>query len=117
MPGLVYGIIASRLPESPRYLVLKGRDAQAEALIHRVQPGIDAKAEVLAIRTAIEDDAKLAKGSTLRGPVLGLKKIVWLGIILSVFQQFVGINVIFYYSTSSGPRSDSASPTRSPSRS
>ena len=99
VPGLVYGIVASRLPESPRYLVLKGRDAQAQALIHRVQPGVDAAAEVLAIRTAIETDATVSKGATLRGPVLGLKKIVWLGIILSVFQQFVGINVIFYYST------------------
>ena len=32
--------------------------------------------------------------------MLGLQRIVWVGIILSVFQQFVGINVIFYYSTS-----------------
>jgi SP family sugar:H+ symporter-like MFS transporter len=78
---------------------MRGRDAQAEALVHRVQPGVDAAAEVRAIRSAIETDAAVAKGSTLRGPVLGLKKIVWLGIILSVFQQFVGINVIFYYST------------------
>ena len=36
----------------------------------------------------------------LRGPRLGLKPIVWVGILLSVFQQAVGINVIFYYSTS-----------------
>lgn len=32
--------------------------------------------------------------------MFGLQGIVWVGIILSVFQQFVGINVIFYYSTS-----------------
>ncbi len=35
----------------------------------------------------------------LKGPALGLLPIVWIGILLSVFQQFVGINVIFYYST------------------
>ena len=35
----------------------------------------------------------------LRGPALGLKPIVWVGILLSVFQQAVGINVIFYYSS------------------
>jgi MFS transporter, SP family, sugar:H+ symporter len=35
----------------------------------------------------------------LRGPALGLLPIVWVGIMLSVFQQFVGINVIFYYSS------------------
>jgi SP family sugar:H+ symporter-like MFS transporter len=35
----------------------------------------------------------------VRGPALGLMPIVWVGIGLSVFQQFVGINVIFYYSS------------------
>ena len=35
----------------------------------------------------------------LRGPRAGLLPVVWIGILLSMFQQFVGINVIFYYST------------------
>jgi hypothetical protein len=35
----------------------------------------------------------------LRGPALGLQPIVWVAILLSVFQQAVGINVIFYYSS------------------
>ncbi|HAM11978.1 MAG TPA: MFS transporter, partial [Microbacterium sp.] len=48
---------------------------------------------------AIETDKKNA-GVSIRGKALGLQPIVWIGIILSVFQQFVGINVIFYYSTS-----------------
>ena len=34
----------------------------------------------------------------LAGPAFGLLPVVWTGILLSVFQQFVGINVIFYYS-------------------
>jgi MFS family permease len=38
--------------------------------------------------------------SDLRGPRFGLLAMVWVGILLSVFQQFVGINVIFYYSSS-----------------
>ncbi len=37
--------------------------------------------------------------SDLRGPRFELLPIVWTGVILSVFQQFVGINVIFYYSS------------------
>jgi len=34
----------------------------------------------------------------LAGPAFGFLPVVWTGILLSVFQQFVGINVIFYYS-------------------
>lgn len=44
-------------------------------------------------------DKKAADRVTLRGPVLGLLGVVWVGILLSVFQQFVGINVIVHYST------------------
>ena len=39
------------------------------------------------------------RGATCRARRYGLLPIVWVGIGLSVFQQFVGINVIFYYSS------------------
>ena len=40
-----------------------------------------------------------------------LLPVVWTGVMLAVFQQFVGINVIFYYSSGSGRRWVSAPPT------
>jgi MFS family permease len=48
-------------------------------------------------RTLSSDRA--ATWRSLRGKALGLSPVVWMGILLSVFQQFVGINVIFYYSS------------------
>ena len=65
----------------------------------RLVPPADLDKTINEITTAIDEDRK-NKGVSLRGPVFGLQGIVWIGIILSVFQQFVGINVIFYYSTS-----------------
>ncbi|RAD10671.1 MFS transporter, partial [Burkholderia multivorans] len=50
----------------------------------------------------IRDSLKREERESFRdllGRAFGLKPIVWIGILLSVFQQFVGINVIFYYST------------------
>jgi sugar porter (SP) family MFS transporter len=99
VPGLVYGLIALRLPESPRYLVLKGDLAKARTVYERYWPGHDPDSALGDIRRSIDADRAVAQGSTLRGDRFGLKPIVWIGIILSVFQQFVGINVIFYYST------------------
>jgi SP family sugar:H+ symporter-like MFS transporter len=64
----------------------------------RLVPPADLDQTMTELTKAIEFD-KETQGVTLRGPVLGLQSIVWVGIILSVFQQFVGINVIFYYST------------------
>ena len=99
IPGIVYGVIALRLPESPRFLVLKGDEAKARTVFERYWPGQDADAALGDIRKSIATDAEARRTGTLVGSRFGLKPIVWIGIILSVFQQFVGINVIFYYST------------------
>lgn len=99
VPALVYGVLALLLPESPRYLVLHGAEDKARAVLERVVPDGEVDREIRDMKASIDEDLRAKRTGTLRGPVFGLKPIVWIGIILSVFQQFVGINVIFYYST------------------
>ena len=99
IPAAVYGFLAFTMPESPRFLLSRGRTDEARAIFARLVPPADLEKTVKDLTTAIETDRK-NKGASLAGPALGLQPIVWIGIILSVFQQFVGINVIFYYSTS-----------------
>jgi SP family sugar:H+ symporter-like MFS transporter len=59
---------------------------------------IDIQAKVREIQATLARERK-PSWRDLRGPAVGLLPIVWVGIGLSVFQQFVGINVIFYYSS------------------
>jgi len=99
LPAVVYGLIAIALPESPRFLVLKGRDDAVRDIFARLWPGDDVERAIRDMRDAIETDQQGSQKGALRGDRFGLKPIVWIGIILSIFQQFVGINVIFYYST------------------
>ncbi|MET0975260.1 MAG: sugar porter family MFS transporter [Leifsonia sp.] len=98
IPSVVYGVIALRLPESPRFLLTKGRTDEARAVFATLVEPDDLDRSISDIQQAIDEDKEGAK-ATLRGPRFGLKGIVWIGLILSIFQQFVGINVIFYYST------------------
>lgn len=98
LPALIYGLLALRLPESPRYLMQKGREAEATKVFASLWPKADVDKAVKDIRSSIAEDAK-AKKASLFGGRFGLLPIVWIGIALSMFQQFVGINVIFYYST------------------
>lgn len=98
IPGLIYGIAALRLPESPRYLVAKHQDAAAAQILADDTGEADPDHKIRQIRFSLGDDNKRSL-SDLRGRALGLHPFVWTGILLSVFQQFVGINVIFYYST------------------
>lgn len=99
IPGVVYGVIALILPESPRFLVMKGEDDKVRAIFATYWPGEDPDRAIGEMRDSIAADAEARRTGTLRGPRFGLKPIVWIGIVLSIFQQFVGINVIFYYST------------------
>ncbi len=99
VPAAVYGILSFTVPESPRFLITQGRTDEARAIFSRLVPAVDLEKTMNELVSAIETDQRNASAS-LRGPALGLQPIVWIGIILSVFQQFVGINVIFYYSTS-----------------
>lgn len=98
VPSIVYGIVSLRLPESPRYLVAKGKIDQASEVLTTVTGAIDVKAKIDEITGTLNTERSESLRD-LRGNRLGLKPIVWVGILLSVFQQFVGINVIFYYST------------------
>jgi MFS transporter, SP family, sugar:H+ symporter len=97
LPALLYGGLALRIPESPRYLVLKNRIPEAKRVIQRMIGG-DVDAKVREIQDSVQGGVDKVQLSDLRGPRFGLLPIVWVGILLSVFQQFVGINVIFYYS-------------------
>ncbi|MFE6964337.1 sugar porter family MFS transporter [Agromyces sp. NPDC057679] len=99
VPSLVYGLLALRLPESPRFLLKQGKEEVARSVLAQIQPADEIDRSVREIQDTIANDKLANRKGALRGPVLGLRPIVWIGILLSVFQQFVGINVIFYYST------------------
>jgi SP family sugar:H+ symporter-like MFS transporter len=98
VPSVLYGVLALTIPESPRHLVAKGELDKAREVLRRVLGNIDLDAKVIQIRDTLVHETKPSMRD-LRGPALGLLPIVWVGIMLSVFQQFVGINVIFYYSS------------------
>ena len=100
LPALVYFALVIGMPESPRHLVAKGRLPEARAVLGDVlgldDASLDRKVADIQHSLTSEERPRLRD---LRGPRLGLLPVVWIGIALSVLQQFVGINVIFYYST------------------
>ncbi|MEU9147500.1 sugar porter family MFS transporter [Streptomyces sp. NPDC048349] len=100
VPAVLYGLMSFVIPESPRFLISVGRTEQAKQVLREVEgSAVDLEARVAEIDLAMRSEHKSTFRDLLGGR-FGLLPIVWIGIGLSVFQQLVGINVIFYYSSS-----------------
>ncbi len=98
IPAGIYFLALLGIPESPRYLVLKGREADAERVLTRLFGATEARRKVGEIRDSLAADHHKPKFSDLVDKTTGrIRPILWTGIGLAVFQQLVGINVVFYY--------------------
>jgi sugar porter (SP) family MFS transporter len=97
VPAVLYGALAFTIPESPRYLVASHKIPEARRVLNMLLGQKNLEITIDRIRETLEREDK-PSWKDLRKPTGGIYGIVWVGLGLSIFQQFVGINVIFYYS-------------------
>lgn len=98
IPAAVYFVALLFIPESPRYLVARGQQDRARTVLTRLFGPAEAARKIEEIDASLAVDHHRPKLSDLVDRSTGkIRKIVWAGIGLAVFQQLVGINVVFYY--------------------
>ena len=89
VPAGLFAVLISLVPETPRYLASIGKDAQAETILAKINGASKAKEILGEIKaTMTEKTEKLLAYGFL---------CIFVGIMLSVFQQAVGINAVLYY--------------------
>lgn len=96
LPAAAFFAGALLIPESPRFLVAKGRVEEASRIFARTVGG-NVATLIQEVKQSLAGSAKARVNDLLEPGSFRIRAIVWIGIGLSVFQQFVGINVIFYY--------------------
>lgn len=97
IPATVFLIALMFIPESPRFLVAKGRTDDAESVLSRLFGNGCASRKVDEIKSSIAQDHEPRLSDLIDKASGKVRTIVWVGIGLAVFQQLVGINVVFYY--------------------
>lgn len=96
-PAILFLLMLFFIPESPRFLVLKGRNDAASAVLTRLYGSAVATRKLAEIQQSLSADHQPRLTDLLSSHTGKVRTIVWVGIGLASFQQLVGINVVFYY--------------------
>jgi len=94
VPSGLFLILLFFVPKSPRWLALKGNDEDALKVLKRINGEEAAEAEILQIKQSLNASNDGVKVSYFSKAIL---VIIAIGTVLSVLQQFTGINAVLYY--------------------
>ena len=89
IPAMLFGLLLFFVPKSPRYLVLMQQETKAFSILEKVNGTVKAQEILAEIKSTSQEKKEriFAYGST----------VIVVGILLSVFQQAIGINAVLYY--------------------
>jgi len=93
LPSVVFILLLLKTPESPRWLAAQGKWDEAGKILKKINEPEKAEQELMAIREALQQGQ--GTFSELLKP--GLRLALFIGILLAIFSQVTGINVIMYY--------------------
>jgi SP family arabinose:H+ symporter-like MFS transporter len=97
LPAVVYFAGLFLVPVSPRWLMMKNRRKEAEAIMSRLNSKEQVEKDLLAIEESIRSDANKSnvKVAELFSPAVSL--VLTIGIAIAILQQITGINSVFFY--------------------
>jgi sugar porter (SP) family MFS transporter len=97
IPGVALAVGMLTVPHTPRWLMQKGREDDAREVLNKLRAGderADVDGEIADIKEAAESERSSHLSELFRGR---LRPLLWVGLGLAIFQQFVGINTVIYY--------------------
>ena len=95
VPAILFLGLSFILPESPRYLLKTGNELKAKSVLRKLVGEQQASVEMIEISNSLHGPSSKIEWKELRSA--RIKPLLIIGIVLAVFQQWCGINVIFNY--------------------
>ena len=98
LPAIMFFIIIFFIPESPRWLILKGKEEKATNILERIYTSSkEALFQLTETKSVLSSESK-SEWKLLLQP--GIRKAVIIGVCIAVLGQFMGVNAVLYYGPS-----------------
>ena len=98
LPALLFFIIIFFIPESPRWLIVRGKELKAVNILEKIYNSItEAKSQLNETKSVLTSETK-SEWSLLMKP--GIFKAVIIGVCIAILGQFMGVNAVLYYGPS-----------------
>ena len=97
--SVLYGLLLLLVPRSPRWLLQRGRSAEAEQVLQRIHGQQGGHGALLEVQAGLHADANAQRARVGDLFKARMRLVLCIGLGLGFFQQITGINAIFYYST------------------
>ena len=97
VPALMFFILAFLIPESPRWLFVKNRENEALGIMEKISGKEQAAFDFKLLKESVSDQVNDMKAEVRQILHPSMRNVLIIGIVLAVFQQWCGINVIFNY--------------------
>ena len=94
IPALLFFVLLFMVPRSPRWLMIKGKEEEAKNILTRIHGEEMANQEFVEIKESIQKEGSRVKASIFNK---SLFPIIIIGTVISILQQFTGINAVLYY--------------------
>jgi MFS transporter, SP family, sugar:H+ symporter len=95
VPAAAFLLGTMLIPESPRFLIFRGKHERAREVFARI--GADAERLVRQVEQSLKGERRPRLSDLIIPGTRRIAPVLWVGMGLAAFQQFVGINIIFYY--------------------
>ena len=97
LPAIVYFFALFSVPESPRWLIMRGKAAEALQIFTRVSGKVQAEADIKTVQDSLDAEAHLEKGTLKELFLPAMRLVLTIGVVIAILQQITGINSVFFY--------------------